>query len=722
MFQGTSRSEDEDLILLTEEVEQMRHAPGTFRGELILYARELMSAFERCGFTNVREVRADTASSGPHYAAVYGGRNCYICLQNEVSNYVGLSPISNDQCDACDVSNTRRDVYYSALLEESGKLYLYRPVRLKVKGRWLGEDKALEQYFTLGKCSRLTRFRALLGGFSEYKLAHFYIPLVREGGLMASTSIKGLGSLREPPLALVCRMMFPHLCLLTTQEEDKPPEVTRAFFYYEHRTYTELELIRRVGDEPTCGWVELMTAHGSMLYAESMDAAALPTKLRMPLRYTWSLSMVAERIALLPSPVTANSEAFFEIVRAEYRQEHGKELPGSYGENVSSEDFLHLYQVKERPRTMLIGRIVALATEKIFMQMHTVATVKVIENGDEIMLKLIISPELLSDYAPDVGNVISTSGVLQAVPSEALHNRVLWHTAPALGGKKQVTQDWDNAREMYESSAPYSIGAAVAAAAFVAANWTVEANIERNNFARTVPTIVAMNRPGKCLLVLQDTIINGHKPDFPFIGYVDEMRKYVRAKYTLDASVCHAYVMLDFVPEYNHYRVNMKLEPAIPGVRNNISIVDCPLRNGNPFLPKPLDHVNLQRLDEVMAAKLMRRAFERGKWHEFAPWLREELVYTTETTRIARYVGKVDFLRYICERIAGWKRGGAWRRLSFSTGTVPVDGVQRPAFALHDQGEVANLTIFGNSYGMIGSMRSLPASFFPLYEAKNLPQ
>lgn len=717
MFQGTSVSEDENLILLTEEVEQVGHAPETFRGELTLYARELLSALEECGFSEMNAVRVKTVPYGPHYTAMCEGRACYICLQNEVTSYMGLAPISNEQCSACDMMNDRRDVYYAALLEESGKLYLYRPVRLKSRDGWLGGDKELEQYFTPEKCARLTRFRALLGGFSEYKLVHYYVPLVREWGQMAATRIKGLGRLREPPLALICRMMFPHLCLLTTQEEDRRPEVVRTFFYYEHGTRIELELVRRIGEEPTCGGVELMTEHGSVLYAESVDAAALPTKLRMPLRYMWSLSMVAERIALLPPHVTANPEAFFETVRKEYRREYGKELSKSYAENVSSEGFLHLYQGGEEPRTVMIGRILALATEKIFTQMHTVATVKVMESGDEVVLKLIISPELLGDYAPDVGDIISTSGILQAVPDEALGGRVLWHKSPAPGGEKRMRYDRDYAQEMYERIAPYSIGAAVAAAAFTAADWTIEIDVVRNNFARTVPTIIAMNRAGKCVLVLQDTFINGHRPDFSFIGYEDDMKKYLRKNYAIGACVCHAYVMLDFVPEYNHYRVNMKLEPPILGVRNNIPVALCPLRDGNSFLPRYVAHERRERLDEAKAAELMCRSFESGKWLDFAPWLREELVYTTETTRIARYVGKVDFLRYICERIAGWKKSRAWKRLSFSTGVVPVDGEQRPAFALHDQKEVVNLTIFGDSYGMIGSMRSLPASFFPLYVA-----
>lgn len=707
------------MILLTEEVEQVGHAPETFRGELVLYERELMSALAGCGFDHIKPVKSAKATNGPYYTAVREQQTCCICMQNEVTNILGLSPISNHQCAMCDALYARRDVYYTALLEEGGKLYLYRPVRLKSREGWLGGKKELEQYFPPEKCFRLTRFRALLGGFSEYKLTHFYLPLVREEGQTATTRIKGLGRLSEPPLALMCRIMSPHLCLLTKRVEGERPEVIRMFFYYEHGTWTELEVIRRVGEDATRGVVELMTKHGGMLYAESVDAAALPTKLRMPLRYTWSLCMVAERIMPLPPHYVARSETLFEIIRTEYRREHGEEMPPSYAENASTEDFLRLYQVGEGTRAVSVGCIVTLAPEKIFTQMHTVATVRVNENGDGVEFKLIISPELLGDYAPDVGDIIIAVGILQAVPVEALEHRVLWHTYSTSGEKKWVTHERTKAQRIYESVAPYSIGAAVTAAAFTAADWTVEAEVVKDNFARSVPAIIATDRAGKYMLVLHDTIINGHRPRFPHIGYEEKLRGYMQRNYANDVRVCYVYVILDYVPEYNHYKVAMKTEPFLPGVHNNIPIAACPFRDERPPLPSGFARYERSEvLNEAMAAELMFWSFIHGKWLDFALWLREELVYTTETKRSARYVGKMDFLRYICERIVAWKKSGAWMRLTCSTGVVPVDGVQRPAFALYDEEEIANLTIFGDSHGMIGSMRSLPVSYFPLYVQK----
>ena len=710
------------LIHLTEEVEEIESNPDLFHGVLTLYSREILPALEKCGFSQVAPLAREKAPKGPHYTALRDGRSCCICFHSIVSDTISLDALTSEQCEACNDLFPEQDVYYSALLEGSGGLYLFSPTLVKNADGWMTNDTHVEQFLPIGMSKFRTRFRFLLGGCEDFKLFHMFIPYALAEGKPLSIRINGIGSrVREEPYLLFSCRELPHLLILSklVDQEKKHCEFVSMFFYYEHDEHVELELIRRVGDDPESGVIQLMSEHGATFYAECVEAAALPTALRMPLRYTWGLSLVAEYISPMEREFSVSSGPLVEDAKREYRKKHGKEPPQDFSINVSMDHMRHFSQDDESPMTDGVGKITALEEKTLFYRPFTIATLNFLPDDDTSVIKLVISHSLLKDYQPSVGDVVTFSGILQAVPDGVVEDGESWHTDPSLNEKKEEHNRTIQAMVSYERFAKYSIGMAVVISTFIAEGWVHVPGSFDENFARTRSVVIMQRSEDELMFILVDTVIDGHEPDFSYEGKADFFNESAKKYFSANARVCRAIVSLNSYADSDHYKVSMRLEPDIPDVKNRLVSVGCPFRESilsiNEDGTSEMKRERPEVLDEAHAASLLLNAFTKREWLNLAQWMREDLDYISDNVRHRHYVGKVDFLRYICERAINWADGGFMPSLSVSTGTVRVDGVDRPATALHHNGRVTNLTIFSDSHGLIGGMRSLPAQFFSDY-------
>ena len=160
------------LIHLTEEVEEIESNPDLFHGVLTLYSREILPALEKCGFRRVTPLAREKAPKGPHYTALRDGRSCCICFHSIVSDTISLDALTSEQCEACNDLFPEQDVYYSALLEGSGGLYLFSPTLVKNADGWMTNDTHVEQFLPIGMSKFRTRFRFLLRGFQAVSHVH----------------------------------------------------------------------------------------------------------------------------------------------------------------------------------------------------------------------------------------------------------------------------------------------------------------------------------------------------------------------------------------------------------------------------------------------------------------------------------------------------------------------------------------------------------------------
>ena len=113
-------------------------------------------------------------------------------------------------------------------------------------------------------------------------------------------------------------------------------------------------------------------------------------------------------------------------------------------------------------------------------------------------------------------------------------------------------------------------------------------------------------------------------------------------------------------------------------------------------------------LDAQHISRLFRDALAEGKWGAFAEWLREELIYSS-ATQFRTLQGKVEFVRYMTERVMMWHQDPDYNRKDFSVacGTVMEQGVRRPCTALYYRGIPSALTVFDDYQGMVGRMRNM---------------
>lgn len=716
------KNSGDHLIHLTEEVEKIESNPDLFHGVLTLYSREILPVLRKCGFRRITPLAREKAPKGPHYTALRDGRPCCLCFHPIVSDTISLDALTSEQCEACDDLFPEHDVYYSALLEGSDGLYLFSPTLVKNADGWMTNDTHVEQFLPLGMSKFRTRFRFLLGGCEDFKLFHMVIPYAATNGEPLSIRIDGIGSkVREEPYLLFSCRELPHLLILSkiVDKEKKRCECAGMFFYYEHDERLELELIRRVGDNPESGVIQLMEEHGATFYAECVEAAALPSALRMPLRYTWSLSMVAEYISPLEREFSVSSGPLVEDAKNEYREKHGEEPPQDFSINVSMDHMRHFSQDDESTMADGVGKITALEEKTLFYRPFTVATLNFLPNDDTSVIKVIISHSLLKDYKPSVGDLVSFSGILQAIPDGVVEDGESWHTDPSLKEKKEGHDRTIQAMVSYEQFAKYSIGMAVVISAFVAEGWVHVPGSFDENFSRTRSAVIMQRGEDELMFILVDTVIDGHEPDFSYEGQTDFFHKFAKKYFSENARICRAIVSLNSYAESDHYKISMRLEPDIPGVKNRLVSAGCPFSEStlsiNEDGTSEMKRERPEVLDEAYAASLLLNAFTKREWLNLAQWMREELDYISDSVKHRHYVGKIDYLRYICERAINWADRGVMPSLSISTGTVCVDGVDRPATALHHDGAVTTVTIFSDSHGLIGAMRSLPAQFFSAY-------
>ncbi len=685
---------------------------------LTCFGSLINSILKEIGFRAIERVQTPVAGH-PELLAQKSGKAVCLCFAPYAENALALDSVSELQINICNEFYPQHDVYYCCIYrevaEDGAELKLVGPVALKENGSWNVEDVTYSQFLPLNKRDGMDRYSSIFNAGVLFKLYDILFPLLRKQDAPASFFIKNLfEAQRQGENNIFAFNIFESptlLSLVQANDENNSLRYLRPFFMNCDGVKTDLELMSiQPAQEPGDGVVELLDSTGASFLAECAESALFPSSLTTGCRYLWTLSLVAETFSIMPQEVSISSGPIYEMQKKDYMESHGCEPPDDFVAKLSLAQFRALHHEDDSTYAELSGQIVSMEHTRVDAQPMLKLTMQAMPDNDDVLVHVFVSPAVLEANRPNVGDTVSCCGYLYASPSELLADVPSLLDSAEVGQRihdKEIELDrmW-----IYDQFSKVSMGYAVAAAAFVGAGYRIEDVGADHLFSRFHPFEVCSQR-GEKSLVCVDTVVNSCASRFPFKEREKAIAATILASYGEEVPCYYCTVNLDYLEEQDRYKVTMRMEPQCSGVENTLVAAACPFREAPAVL------------NESMAARLFKDAMVNGAWGTFAEWMREEMTYTS-LTNVCQLFSKVDFLRYITERIRMWKQHPEvpWSDFAVQTGTVMHDGVRRPCCALSFKGEITAVTIFNDFCGMIGSMVNIAREEFCHFVADSNPE
>lgn len=686
-----------------------------------LYADAVQAAWRERGFAAIRPL--EPSSPCRLFSARVGDspRDCIIAMPVPAAGLLRLNGVSEAQCERIDREFPESSVFYYALVLEAQELKLFGPVPLREQGKWMTDDIDFDQFLPLARREHSGAVLGmLLGDVFVHKLMHVLFPHLTDGGSPQFPPVQGVTAPASPRYFCL-RAAEQSPCwvgLVGIDDAEKRLNFCGASFYHNAAPYSELELISRPEPGREDGYVELMNREGFRLWAESLEASVYGDAMPTGRRYQWALSLVAEECRNNTQEIPITSGAVFELMKEGYVEEHGEEPPAGHVFTITTAHMRALNQsLEDEPDaySSLIGvveelREVALPADEFPFASCLCAQVRCLPDDEDTVVSVYLPPAALVDFVPKVGDNIACLGTLRAVATELCEGTDSWLDSPELAAELPDREQESSAHAYYDACKESSIALGAVAAAFVKGGWTVE-QYDPDGFSRKGVPLCVRNQRGELASVFVDTVINGHAPQFAYAAQREQIETACRERGEL---AVFATVELSYEEASGGYNVEMSLSPEQEGVTCSLrwtkaGFVGSMMSFEGDELKNKLTRPEV--LDEAAAARRMAEAFASGKWTEAAKWMREEMSYHSHTNG-TELCGKIDYLRYITERIENWKREGRWQHFSFAAGSVRHEGQQRPCMAMCYDGIPTGLLVFGDSGGLIGSLVAVPATAF----------
>ncbi len=690
---------------------------------LLLYSSEIHRLLEEADFCDIRPTD-NTAEEHPRFLATREERAACICFAPLCDFVLDIEHLSQEQCDVCDSQYPELDVYYACLFcsnnGEECALELLGPQIVKREGNWLNSELLHSQYLPLAMRDSMDRYSSIFNGAVLFKLYQAIFPVVAARCNTPNFRVLNLFDYTsQGETDYLALQLFDSPTLLTivhNDSENKRLEYIRSLFMHCDGPTSDLELVSMPQEaEPEDGQVNLMEANGNCLLAECAEALLYRERMQTGNRYLWHLSQVAEHIGPMKHEFSITSGPVFEIHCEEYRKEHGCEPPEGYAFRISTEGMRSFMQDEGDTYATVIGQVVSREASEVDGQPMSIITIRPMVDNDDVLLQVFVSPEVQGEYTPAEGDTVRASGYIYASAHELLADVPSWQDSPEVGELIQERENSGNAHREYERLSRYSMGHAVAAAAFAGGGWDILANNTDEIFSRNHPLMVKA-QDGSIAVVCVDNVVNG-QPTEPGYCELADLPDTIRKTYGEECICYRCTVKLDYNTAAERYAISMEMEPECPGVENHLLYTAIPFRetmlcldNGKPAIDKRLRPA---QLDEAMVAALFRDALAEGKWAAFAEWVREEAGFESKTCHITRS-GKLSLLRYMSERIEMWKDNPQmqWEDFSFATGSIMHGEVRRPCMALSYRGAITAVTVFEDKQGLIGRIHNLPGESF----------
>lgn len=697
---------------------------------LAKYEGTMARLLQDAGFTGLQfhsldklRGRLPESEAAPDITGLRNGAEACICFAPLAGNMMQVTHLSPSQCDYCDAHHPRADVYFAEFFysrndNDEQELILLGPVPVKQGHEWMRDRLQHSQYLPISMRDGMDRYSAIYNGGVLFKIYQAVFPRITSNGSVSKFGVSNLfDNTQQGETDYLALNLFPVptvMALIQHQADEKALAYTRSFFMHCGGPKSDLELVSM--DEETDeadGVVSLMDCNGAEFKAECLEVVLYRPRIRTGCRYLWTTYLAAERFSPLDKEICITSGPVFEMHKEEYRREHGCEPPEDFAFRVSLEHTRFIMQHSDDCYSEVTGQVISVESTEVDAQPMQLVCIHPLPENDDVVLQVFVSPEVMGDYTPAVGDTVHCTGYLTVSPDDLLQDVPGWQDSVVVGERLSERDADREAHRVFESLATTSLGHAVAAAAFVRGGWDMKP-VSLDALCNARHALHFTSQSGQLAVVFVKTLLNGAEPEMAYIG-LESLTEQVRQKHGDDALCCLCRVRLDYKPTAERYAVSMEMEPECPGVENTLLYCACPfhetildLDSGERQRQRP------EHLDESMVAGLFRAALAEGHWADFARWMREEADYTSESND-CHFGSKLDFLRYMDLKVDSWKNGDGkiWAGAGFHTGSVIWQGRRRPCTATLQQGSPVAITVFDDDgHGMIGHIHNLPPTAF----------
>lgn len=685
--------------------------PMTTEAYMSRYCDDILLKLQKMGYGDFRiSQRPGSGKSSPsipgqpEILAIKDGRKTCICLGCVADTPMGLTELSEEQCDCCDRHLPSFDVYYAALLADTQeqRLYMVGPVLLKSAGKWITDNLNHSQFLPLDRRDVMDRYSPIFGGGVLFKMDKALIPCVLERGEVPRFAVTNLFTDQEQGgngyYALMYGQTPTHL-MLVRRDKNRSMSFLRPFFFDGAHPCSELELTRCLESPEDSGITELMDKTGRVLYAECLEAVLFPKLLATGRHYKWTLNLVADQCRLISKERGITSGPLYEQAKKEYAEKNGATPPPNFALKAVTDAERTFFQEPKSSYISVCARISRIDEVEIDGQKSARWILQIIPQNSDVEVQAFVGMPLYRglDATPQVGNMVECSGYLYASPDEALDTSVSWQDSGEVAVMQEKRELEEESLSAYRSLVEYCVAHAVIAAACARAGLTpVESHA---GLLRTEPTYVVQDAEGNKALLFVDTQIGEAKQEYHYTA--EQMETILSRKkgyFGTDLKAWHCIVRLTRKEgEGNRYAISLETQPECPLIP--LTAVPEEITSQAPE--------DIPQLSEAVACRLTCNAICTQNWNPFARFTHEDFTYTSLVNG-TKTTGKMEFIRYMVERKMLWEKQQAWPGIKLDTGTIIYEGKRRPCYMISCYGHNVGAAVVTVKDGMISDMITLP--------------
>lgn len=699
------------------------------------YKSQFIFILEKQGFTNIKFIRKKKllglryiypTGGQPNASAERNGKKAWIFFSEIASFIMEVDAMTMDQYEYAEKHHDNKDIYY-ALFYKSSKnndvhyVNLTNCVKMSTNGKWLLDNPIVQQFIPFEKTKCHNRYAYLLGGGALFKLS-VLIPAVYKIGRSLNFNIKGLteeAGMDEEYVVYGIGNTPMLQMLLKSDRESGTLYFVRPFFYWDGDPCAELEIVDFEDNAEEDILITVMDLTGREFKIECMESLMCRSLMKVGQRFKWTLSMVAEKCTKNKPYIVINSGPFFEMEKAEFKEKNGCEPPEDFSVKIFTENMRSLMEDENVDSGMIItGSVENISRKRMDFMEFTVLRILCIPDNEEVYLNVFVADHVLGDCVLRVGDNVSCSGYVCGAPDSLIQDGESWQDSPEVAWSQEKRDSISRGISVFYQYSDLSLAVACVAKALLEKGWNIISGDDRI-LARDMPTFIVENQLGEINLVLVDAIIDGHQAQFSYAEQIlGEFEKIGRKQYGDGLCCYHFKVSLNYDEKVERYGISLETIPEFP------EQLSMPRYVAPAFSPTILSvdegEVAEKRqypevLNEKVVSALFCRAIQTQDWGIFSKWLREEVIYTSNTVGM-KFSGKIDFVRYMYERQEMWEEKGLWEKMFFETGSLLVEEKRRPCCMTIVDGEMTAGVTFVDFAGLIGEIVVQPKDIYDTYE------
>ncbi len=689
-----------------------------------LYKKEIARILEENGFSKIKLIDGEgkillgmfmrAAGDGqPYIKAFKDGKNACIFFPKPAKSWLQVEPLDMAQYDYIEKHLKDTDVYYASFLygrveEEGMVLSIIGFVKVREHGKWKTDSPQSETLLPFSKTPHSDRISPLIGGAVSFKCPLLLTTIIDRGEVV-NMEVKGVPK-NEALAKYVAKMILPTptlALLLEIGDEKKAWNLRRSFFYSDQDPTSKLALVDFCDDADDLGIITLMDRNGNEYAVECLESLTVRQELKSGACYTWTLSMLADHILKNESKIEIKSGVLFEMAKEDYRAEHGCEAPEDYSVTVSMEKMKMWNPYADTdPYATVTGLVESVEHLVIFGSVKlTVLRMQCVPDNEEVHMNIYVSDFVLDGYTPEVGDNITCSGFVHAAPDTVVEMETSWLDSPEVALEREDREAFIRASHVYREYAPYSIAMACVASALEENGWRIVG--DNRNRPVSYPSLIAARQDDSYALFFIDTFIDDKKAVFTFDPNMERIGKSLKDINGVDHAVLGDYyikVKLEYLENLNRYKIELLDDGGFPEELNLPMIGSTNSGKGE----------KVEVSGEEAMVKIFHSAMTNGDWVQLTEAMSETMHYHSFTADVDLY-GKMDYIRYMADKVNYWKKSDLWRDFIFKTGTIMYEGRERPCCMTYYCGKKNAGVIFEVQNGLAIKMTVLPKHLYDAY-------